>query len=806
MHKIILLSGLFMSFISFGQIKQIALSELTVGSGMFFGAEMNNGTGILTVTFKGPSDRYIALGLGSGVGMGSGDVLMYSNATGSNTVADHYLAGGTTPPTDTQQDWTITSNTVTTGVRTIIATRAFNTGDPNDFAISFSDVSLPLFWAKSASASTSVSYHGGANRAAGITRNWVLVDTSPPTLSSTSPVNGAVGVNVANNLTAVFSENITFASNGIELRDGSNNLIETFTNGSNATITTNTLTLNPTTNLVLNTTYQIIIPGNALTDLAGNAFAGISAGNWLFNTNDLIAPTLVTQNPSNNANITNLSSNVIGTFSENIQFGAGTIQLLDENNALLETFVNASNATISGNTLTLNPTSDFNINQTYTIAIAGNALSDLSGNAYAGTMNNWTFTTNDLIAPTIATLSPTDNSIGVGIANSFTVSFSEIVQWGTGSISLFDASNTLIESFDNTSLNASITGTDLTITPSSLQPNTSYYFLISSTAISDTSGNFFAGISSNSTWNFSTISTNAPALIVSPFNPIDNEINAPETPSFSIAFDQNISLNLMSYLEIWNVQSGGLFDQISAGSISVNGNLLTFNVFPALTSNTTYAVTIPSDLVKNGNNQYFAGIADFTTWNFTVGDFIYPTFTTQSPTDDFTSFPVSSSILATFTEPVSWGNGAIILMDVSNSTVHSTYSSTVNAAQVSFVSNGMTLIPTPALIGNTDYAILIENDALVDTSLNHNAVPGISTLTGWNFRTESQAGLNTLQEANFTWNGTVFTVSNPSTSLKLFALDGSLILFSNNETLHCESIKPGIYLVKWDNETRMILK
>lgn len=806
MRILLLLISCF-SFSAFCQIKQIANAELTVGSGMFFQAEMNNGTNTITVTVKGPADRYLAFGFGSGAGMSSGDVLMYSNATGSNAVADHFLAGGTTPPTDAQQDWTIQSNTVASNVRTIVASRNLNTGDANDYQFNFSDASVPLFWAKGASASTSVSYHGGSNRALGIVRTWTVPDVTAPSLSSTNPTNNAIGASLTANLTATFSENIAFAGGGIELRDGSNNLVETFVNGSTATISGTTLTLNPTSNLTVNTVYQVIIPSTSIADLAGNPYAGLTAGNWTFNTNDIIAPTLNTLSPANNSNITNLSVNIIGGFSENIQFGSGSIELRNGSNVTIETFVAGSTASIVGSTLTLNPTANFTVNQTYKVVIAPSAILDITGNAYAGTTNNWTFTTNDLIAPTLSSLSPADNSIGVATNSTLSIAFSEPIEWGTGAIQLRDASNVLIESFTSASANAVITSNILEMTPTNpLLANTSYYITISNQAISDTSGNFYAGISSTTGWNFSAISTNAPILIPTSFTPSDNAVNVVTSPTLSVSFDQNVLFNSGSFIEIWNVQSNTIAEQILAASITVSGNTLTFSPTATLNENTEYAVQIPANAIQNSSNQFFGGIQDLTTWNFFIGDFTAPTMVTLSPVDNATQISINSVVSIEFSEPVAIGTGSILIMDNTNSSVHSVYDVNSNFASISISGNQMSITPATPFLGSTDYAILIENDAIVDTSVNANAFIGFGLPTQWNFTTESTQGIEEWSTDQFSWNQNQFIVLENTDELTVTDLTGKLIASTQGTSLELNQLPQGVYMVRWNNKMARIFK
>ena len=67
--------------------------------------------------------------------------------------------GKNAPNVDASQDWTESSNTVTSGVRTIVATRDLNTSDANDYVFTTTNnTALPLLWAKGTS--LTLGYHG----------------------------------------------------------------------------------------------------------------------------------------------------------------------------------------------------------------------------------------------------------------------------------------------------------------------------------------------------------------------------------------------------------------------------------------------------------------------------------------------------------------------------------------------------------------------------------------------------------------------------------------------------------------------
>ena len=109
-------------------------------------------------------------------------------------------------------------------------------------------------------------------------------DTTPPTVVSVAPVDGATDVSLAISATATFSEAMngaTIAASTMVLRDPSNAIVTSTVsyNGS-----THVATLTPTTTLTASTTYTASITGGAggVTDLAGNALAGDIV--WSFTT------------------------------------------------------------------------------------------------------------------------------------------------------------------------------------------------------------------------------------------------------------------------------------------------------------------------------------------------------------------------------------------------------------------------------------------------------------------------------------------------------------------------------------------
>lgn len=111
-------------------------------------------------------------------------------------------------------------------------------------------------------------------------------DSSGPVLSSTSPGDNATGVALDNNIVLTFNEAVALGESGsIRLYNSTGTLIESFDVATNligkVSVSSSTITINPTTSLLASTGYYLNIDNGAITDIAGNAFVGIGGSTTL---------------------------------------------------------------------------------------------------------------------------------------------------------------------------------------------------------------------------------------------------------------------------------------------------------------------------------------------------------------------------------------------------------------------------------------------------------------------------------------------------------------------------------------------
>ena len=120
----------------------------------------------------------------------------------------------------------------------------------------------------------------------GTDQSAYTVDNTEPTFiqASSTPSDNAVITSLSDNLSLVFSEAIALGSGNIILKDLTNNSNQEVFNvvtgsgnaGGSVSVSSNTLTLNPFSDLTPGTRYAIQIDATAITDIAGNGYAGIS--------------------------------------------------------------------------------------------------------------------------------------------------------------------------------------------------------------------------------------------------------------------------------------------------------------------------------------------------------------------------------------------------------------------------------------------------------------------------------------------------------------------------------------------------
>jgi hypothetical protein len=112
---------------------------------------------LVTLTQVMPSDRWYSVAFANN-SMSSGDIVAFINTA---NISDRQLIGFQVPSADAVQSWTTTANTVSGTMRTVVSTRALNTGESGDYVFSASAGSINLACSRASSATFTLQAHGG---------------------------------------------------------------------------------------------------------------------------------------------------------------------------------------------------------------------------------------------------------------------------------------------------------------------------------------------------------------------------------------------------------------------------------------------------------------------------------------------------------------------------------------------------------------------------------------------------------------------------------------------------------------------
>ena len=139
----------------------------------------------------------------------------------------------------------------------------------------------------------------------------------------------------------------------------------------------------------------------------------------------------------------------------------------------------------------------------YYILIDSAAFNEFDGISSKTTLN---FKTVDNNNPSLTSSSPSDDASNVTVSSDIVLTFNEAVDAESGNIDIVNTSTGETIEIDVTGALLSGSGTtEITINPSSdLKHDTSYHVKIDSSAFDDAAGNSYAGVSSTTTFNFST--------------------------------------------------------------------------------------------------------------------------------------------------------------------------------------------------------------------------------------------------------------------------------------------------------------
>jgi len=621
----------------------------------------------------------------------------------------------------------------------------------------------------------------------------LYVDITPPTVTDLTPADNAANISTAAGLEITFSEYVQKGTGNILIKE-SGIITQTIDVASSlVSVSGNTVSIDPA-DFGNGAAVNIEIAPGAFKDLAGNNYAGIAnSTTWNFGVlyTDITPPAVTVYAPADNSIGVSTVANLVLTFTENIQKGTGNI-LIKEGAVITQTIdVTSASVVVSGNTVTIDP-ADFGNAAAVNIEIAAGAFKDLADNNYAGIADAsaWNFITESIpsgpqtLIPYGASWKYLDNGTDQGTAwtgNSF-----NDASWASGNAQLgygdgdettvvsygADANNKYITTYFRKTINITnpaafsvvdgsvkrddgiviyVNGTEVyrnnmssgnivynTLAPAAAADdgNTAQLFTISPTSFVNGTNTVAVEIhqsalnSTDISFDLELIGTvdlTAPA--VTTYSPSDNATAVASTANLVLGFNEPVQKGTGNII----IKEGGVVTQtidVSSVSVTVSGNIVTID--PAdFTNSAAVNIEIAPTAFKDLANNFYAGISNAATWNFTVAipDITAPVVTVYSPLDNATSVSVSSNLVMTFDENIQKGSGNILVKEAGAIT------QTINVSSAAVVVSGNTVTINPADFG-FNKAVNIEIEAGAFSDLSNNNYAGITNAGTWNFTTE----------------------------------------------------------------------
>jgi hypothetical protein len=545
-----------------------------------------------------------------------------------------------------------------------------------------------------ATVTTGVKDLAGNRMAADFAWGFTTRDDTPPTVLSITPANGTtappsviffVTFSEAMDVTTINATNITLKVTSTGAAVAGN---------VNYNTTTHIASFTPNQTLAQNVSYTLTVSG-AVKDAAGNQMG--TPVTATITTLDVTPPTVASTVPADGATGVSVTAPITAKFSEPMDISSisGTTFTLKTTTgstpvAGTVTFDNATS------TATFTPSASLLGNTSYTATIT-TGVKDVSGNAMAAN-KVWTFTTVDVIPPTVLSVSPPNGSTNVATGTTVQVAFSEPMDPLTITSSTITLKNTSTSAVIPATVVYNAGTNSATLTPSGPLSNSTQYTVTVTTGAKDASGNPLAAQFVSSFTTIPIPDTTAPTIITrSPANGATGvATNTVVTIQFSEPMDQTT-------INSTNIK---LTDSLSAavpGAVTYDllTNTAKFTPTSALNNNAKYTVTVTTGVKDLAGNQ----LAAQSTSTFTTAlDTTAPTILSTSPVNGATGVAVSSVVTVTFSEAMDQTtiNGTNFKLNV-------TTGGAVVAGIVSYntTSHVATFTPNSALTANTNYTATV---------------------------------------------------------------------------------------------------
>jgi endonuclease I len=437
-------------------------------------------------------------------------------------------------------------------------------------------------------------------------------DTTPPTLSSVSPLSpadNATNVPITATPTFILSEAVRKGTGNIVIRRGiDNSVLETIAvTSTQVTVAGANVTITPTANFDATTAFYIEVAAGAIEDLVGNDFAGISGATaWNFTTATPSALPTVTETFT-----TQQAVRPTGAVSTTDYYGEGNGQ----GNFALYGFGN------------------FNISKLDFGLSGASVITDVATAEFTLTHNDRTFTQGTELEFFLTT----DSSVGKSFNPTF-VNGIDNAQYSFAPISLGKFAYTPEPggSTDTFVLDFSAAGAAGAAVISRLNTGEDFAILLAATTpmaaitYSGKGNTFDPGDPLLKLTVEETTGVDTTAPTVAFFTPANGAGGLPISSNLRISFNELIRKGTSGTISIYRAGTNALIEAIDVTSPQVTVNLGTVTIDPtaALESGANFYVQITPGTIEDVSANPFAGFGDTTTWTFSTAQ---PPITVTGP-------------------------------------------------------------------------------------------------------------------------------------------------------------------------------
>ena len=566
---------------------------------------------------------------------------------------------------------------------------------------------------------------------------FYVADVSAPLLVDRAPAVGATGVAATTTLVLEFNENVSVSSSGsVTLTPQSNPggaILVTPSTGGTITASGHVVTVTIGGGLLPNQTvetYLVTVSSGLITDVAGNAFAGIATGYW-FRLADTLAPTITTFTPANATATVNATTAIVLAFNEEVVAGSGNIVFRSAVAVYTVAVTDTTQVTVVGSSVQITLSgAGFSDGLTYQTEIGSGVIVDTSGNSFAGLNGtDFVFTVADRTAPVEVWRSPPTGAFHVPLMPTFWLRFSEAVHAGQGNISFVPATTgpTLTMSVTDTSFVTFFGNSSMRFQPSAMLTSAvrgqDYAVVVDTGAVQDLSGNAFTGIPMGA-WIVSVVDASAPELVS--VQPRNESTRVPANNDLILRFNEPMAVGTGNIvLSSLSNASQSLTIPVGGSEVFVLGTVVVIDPVQDLSAGRFTLLMQSGVLTDNSSSANpFAGLSGGEFW-FEVADTRAPSVAAYEPAQDATNVLANTSIVLTFDEAVMAGIGFITITPEGGvgPTVEINVSDT---ARVWFNGSVVTVDPSSDLVpGPTGQGYRVEMEQGVITDTEGNAFTGL---------------------------------------------------------------------------------